>query len=140
MEGQDMIQSETRPTPIRTAGTSIFFDGAKSGKLMLQRCLECHQFNLTGYQFCSYCLNSTEWIASEGLGRINSFSIVTETSHPGFKELLPYVVAEVTLHEGPNLGLRLVVSNPESISIGQQVQMSFLNEGASEATPIWNVI
>lgn len=129
-----------RPTPIRTAGTSIFFDGAKSGKLMLQHCLKCHQFNLSGYQFCPNCFNPTEWITSEGLGRISTFSIVTETSHLGFEELLPYVVAEVTLHEGPTLSLRVVGCNPESVAIGQQVQMGFLNEGASEATPIWNVI
>ena len=140
VENQTMKKREVRPVPIRTEGTSAFFDSAKRGELILQHCRECNRFNLTGYLFCPYCLSATEWCHSEGLGRISSFSIVAESSHPGFKDLLPYAVAEVTLSEGPKLNLRIVGAKPENIFIGQQVNMDFLDEGGRESTPVWRVI
>ena len=135
-----MAQHEPRPVPIRTAGTSTFFDKAKCGELMLQRCKKCHEFNLSGHHYCPVCLSATEWRPSQGLGRINSFSIVRESSHAGFSDFLPYAVAEVTLSEGPVLNLRVVGCKPEDIFVGQRVKVDFLHDEPGESTPVWRVL
>ena len=137
---QTMTPQNTRPTPIRTEGTSTFFDAAKNGELLLKHCQECHQFNLTGHRFCPHCFSMTEWCPSKGIGRISSFSIVSESSHAGFKDLVPYTIAEVTLSEGPSLNLRVVGVKPENIFIGQQVKVDFLDSDVGETTPVWRSI
>ena len=135
-----MKQSEIRPLLIRTAGTTTFFDGAKRGELMLQHCQKCGQYNLSGYHFCPVCLSTIEWCHSDGSGQINSFSIVYESSHPGFKELLPYAVAEVTLSEGPILSLRVAGAEPGEVTTGQQVKVEFLDDERGESVPVWKVV
>jgi uncharacterized protein len=131
-----MKPKESRPLPIRTTGTSAFFDGAKNGTLMLQHCQSCRRINLSGHLYCPVCLAATEWRPSEGLGQIASFSIVRESSHAGFKRFLPYAVAEVTLSEGPTLKLRVVGGDPEKLYIGQQVKVDFLDDELGESTPV----
>ena len=135
-----MTRHEPKPLPIRTAETSTFFDKAKCGELMLQHCNNCNEFNLSGYRYCPSCFFATEWQPSEGLGRISSFAIVRESSHAGFRNFVPYAVAEVTLSEGPILNLRVVGCEPEDVFIGQRVKVDFVDDESGESTPVWRVL
>jgi uncharacterized OB-fold protein len=134
-----MPNDESKPVPISTHGTATFFKRAKRGELALQYCMKCNKWNLSGYKYCPFCLSLTEWRQSKGLGRISSFAIVRETSHIGFKSLLPYVIADVKLTEGPELKLRVKGCDPNKIFIGQKVRIDFVHSDSNETTPVWIV-
>jgi uncharacterized OB-fold protein len=131
-----MPRDEKRPTPIRTDGTADFFDAAKRGEFMLQHCGNCDQFSFTGYRYCPNCYAKTEWRHSDGIATVKSFAVVTESSHDGFKKLLPYAVATAVLGEGPTLSLRYD-GEAGNIAIGQNVKVAFQDNGPDEATPVW---
>ncbi len=135
-----MSQTESKPSPIRTEGTAAFFEGAKSGQLMIQFCSSCEGYNIYGHHFCPYCFSPTEWRPSVGLGKVRSFSIVHLCSHSGFKNELPYAVAEVELQEGPSLSLRVIGKDAIDIRIGQTLRVEFPDDGRNEMTPVWSTL
>jgi len=132
-----MSQTASKPVPIRTQGTEAFFDGAKRGQLMIQYCPACERYNLCGHYYCPYCLSPSEWRPSDGVGSVSSFVIVRHCTHPGFRDELPYAVAEVKLEEGPSLSLRVVGKDAIDIRIDQMLKIDFLDTGQSEITPVW---
>jgi uncharacterized OB-fold protein len=135
-----MSQTASKPSPIRTPGTNAFFDGAKRGQLMIQHCRSCERYNIYGHYYCPYCLSQSEWRPSVGVGKVSSFVIVRHCTHPGFKDELPYAVAEVQLEEGPSLSLRVVGKDAIDIRIDQMLKIDFLGAGNSEVTPVWATI
>ncbi|MDH3581638.1 MAG: OB-fold domain-containing protein [Hyphomicrobiales bacterium] len=135
-----MNQTERKPSPIRTEGTDVFFDGLNRGQLMIQFCRNCEQYNISGHHFCPCCFAQTQWRPSEGLGKVVSYSIVHLCTHTGFKSELPFAVAEVALREGPSLSLRVIGEDANNIRIGQELKVEILDDGRNEATPVWTTL
>ena len=93
---------------------------------MIQRCNSCgeHQFYPRGV--CSHCLSSElEWREASGKGTIYSYSVNHRAPHPGFADDLPFVLAIVELEEGPRMMTNIVVSDPDSVTIGMAVTVTF---------------
>ena len=75
---------------------------------------------------CPDCLESTlEWRESKGEGCIYSFSVVRQSYHPFFRNLVPYAVAYIDLDEGFRMLSNVVgVKDPvKDITVGQRVRL-----------------
>ena len=114
------------PLPRPYQDTAEYWAAAREHRIVIQRCNSCgeHQFYPRGG--CSHCLSSElEWREASGNGTIYSYSVNHRAPHPGFADDLPFVLAIVELEEGPRMMTNIVVSDPDSVTIGMAVTVTF---------------
>jgi uncharacterized protein len=88
--------------PVATDRDRPYWEGAKEGRLILQRCVTCGLYSSQPRVICPRCHgDSFEWHQVSGRGRIHSYTIVHQTTIPGFEDEVPYVVVHVQLNEEP---------------------------------------
>ena len=94
-----------KPLPEITPVNQPFWDGAKAGKLMMQKCRDCGTWVFCPRPVCGECASDKlEWIQVSGKGKIFSFTVIREVvgqALRGFAPDIPYVTAWVDLDEGP---------------------------------------
>lgn len=124
----------TRP-PRRTHETAQFWDGCAEGRLLLPKCNDCGELIWYPRLFCPFCAStSVAYTEVSGRGTVYSFTIMRRGSGP-FRDHAPYVLAYVELEEGPRLMTNIVGADPESVFVGQPVQVVFEPAGAGDAVP-----
>lgn len=95
--------------PITDSRSQEFFDAAKRGELLIQRCPACARFQFYPRRHCLHCGSlDVEWAKAAGTGTLHTFSVVHRTPNPEFAEETPYVFAIVELDEGVRLTTRIV--------------------------------
>lgn len=99
--------------------TKAFWDAADAGRLVLPRCRQCHRTHWYPRGICPHCLSTAlDWHESSGEGEIYSFSV-------NRMENKPYVLAYVTLREGPMMLSNVIGADPATLSIGTKVKVLF---------------
>lgn len=132
-----------KPIPQPSELTKPFWEGAKAGKLMLPRCMDCNRVHWYPRLICPHCHSmSIEWIEGSGEGRLHTFA-VQHRAFGGWAREVPFVTAYIDLNEGDRMltVLRGVDPNkPETIKIGCKVRVEF--EPATEEVhiPFWRVV
>jgi hypothetical protein len=110
------VEDETRP----------FWDAASEGRLLIQRCNACDQWQYYPRPFCKRCWSEdVEWAEASGKGTIYTFSIVRRNDLPPFGDRVPYVPAIIDLDEGPRMMSEVVDADLESVEVGQAVVVDF---------------
>lgn len=128
--------SEARVTePDWNPEIAPFRAAAERGQLLLKACLGCGGVHYYPRSICPFCFSDqTEWRESKGLGTVYSFSIQRRVPQE-------YVIAYVTLDEGPTMMTRLVeLQAPEHAFIGQRVEIVFLRSENGDALPVFRPI
>ena len=94
-----------KPLPEITPVNKPFWDGAKAGKLMMQKCQDCGTWVFCPRPVCGDCASDRlDWVQVGGKGKIFCFTVVREVvgqALRGFAPDIPYVTAWVDLDEGP---------------------------------------
>ena len=123
------------PAPEVTPETKPFWDATAEGRLVLPKCTSCGFVIWYPRQFCPEChSHEVEWIDAAGTGTIYSFSI-TRRGQGAYAKAAPYVLAYVELEEGPRMMTNIVDCDPETLQIGQAVEVVFHDTGAGNALP-----
>jgi len=112
------------PLPAIDADTQPFWDAARRGELLIQRCTECDKRQFYPRFRCVRCGGAVEWIRASGEGRVYTYTVVHRAAHEAFARLVPYVVALVDLVEGPRMMTRVRVA-PDAVRIGLGVRVAF---------------
>jgi uncharacterized OB-fold protein/acyl dehydratase len=114
------VEAPLRPRPAITHDIAFFFEGARQGQLLIQRCAECGQLRHPPRPACASC-GSFEWdtVTSSGRGTVYSFVVVHHPQIPGFDYPLPIAVVE--LEEGTRLVADLIGIDPADVHIGMPV-------------------
>lgn len=111
--------------PQRTLETCPFWDGCAEGRLVLPRCRSCSTLIWYPRRFCPSCASTdVAWEAVSGRGAIYSFTVMRNGTG-AYRSAAPYVLAYVELDEGPRMLTNIVGVDPESVAIGQAVQVTF---------------
>jgi uncharacterized OB-fold protein len=119
------VSSEGRPLPRRTPTSAAYFDAAREGRLVLQRCPR-DGFFFYPRSRCPECLGDDwSWEALSGRGTLYSFTVDRVGHDPAQRSRLPLIVAAVDLEEGPRLTTNLVGCTPEEVEIGMPVAVEF---------------
>jgi uncharacterized OB-fold protein/acyl dehydratase len=118
-------EAALRPRPAISQDTEFFWEGAKRGELLIQRCSSCGKLRHPPGPMCPVC-NSTEWdtVRATGRGKVHSFVVYHYPVVPPFEA--PYVVALVALEEGIRLVSNLIEVAREDVRIGQPVEVRFV--------------
>jgi uncharacterized OB-fold protein len=125
------IETRLAAQPARTSESDAFWNAARDGKLMLGRCRACGEMHYYPRSICPHCFsNDTELKAASGRGRIYSFSIMRRAE-------TPYVIAYVTLAEGPTMMTNIVKCDSDALAIGQPVRLLFQAAEGGEALAVF---
>jgi uncharacterized protein len=110
------IEDETRP----------FWDAAKAGQLMIAKCGSCGKVHYYPRPMCPHCWSEgVTLIPASGKGTLYTWSTVFMNDLPPFKEMLPYVAAQVDLEEGVRVTTNIIDYDPKDLAIGMPVTLAF---------------
>jgi hypothetical protein len=128
------MSATAKAIPVPTDRDRPYWDGAREGKLVLQRCSNCQLYSSRPRVICPKCHGSEfEWSPVSGRGIIHSYGIARQTTAPGFGDELPYVVVHVQIEEEPTcyMSTNLLVDEDEydTLDIGLEVVVEFEDRG-----------
>ncbi|MCZ4314819.1 OB-fold domain-containing protein [Comamonadaceae bacterium G21597-S1] len=127
-----MNATEPLPSVDADAASQPFFDAAREGRLVVQRCTACQTLQL-GNVICDHCFaRQFEWIAASGRATVHSFVVMHLSYHRSFEA--PYCGAIAELEEGPRLPVYL--ADQVRPRIGQKVTLRFAASEAGTAVPV----
>jgi uncharacterized protein len=121
-----MAAPGVKPVPVPTKETQPYWDGCKQHELRVQKCAACGHHQFYPRLYCTTCMSDrVEWVKTSGRAKILSYTIIYRPVTQAFAGNVPYVVALVTLDEGPQMMTNIVGCEPEKVHIGMPVQVTF---------------
>jgi uncharacterized OB-fold protein len=128
-----------KPLPEMTPINQPFWDGAKAGKLVMQKCKDCGSWIFCPRPICVECnSDKLEWVEVSGRGKVFSFTVIREVvgqALRGFAPDIPYVTAWIDLEEGPRFCSNIVQCPIENVKIGMDVAVVFDDTGDGITLP-----
>jgi uncharacterized OB-fold protein len=124
------------PAPFVLPEVKPFWDATAEGRLVLPKCTECGTFIWFPRPFCPECAStSVEWVQASGKGTVYSYTVNRRgvADMAAYREAGVYVLAYVELEEGPRIMTNIVDCDPDSVRIGQQVELVFHDTGQGTA-------
>jgi uncharacterized OB-fold protein len=114
-----MAESRKIPSPIVNIETQAFWDAARESRFVVPVCIACGKAHWYPRAICPFCAgDKIEWRAASGRGVIYTFSIMRRAKEP-------YVIAYVTLAEGPTMMTNIVDCDFDALRVGLPVRMTF---------------
>lgn len=131
-----MTENEIRPFTAASFNTYL-----GEHKLMGSRCTECGNLYLPPRAICPSCYSDTmEWAELGGSGKLAAFTSISIAPsfmvEAGYGRDNPYVSGVVELDEGVKISARILdvdSAHPETIQVGQPLQVAFLEQGDGKA-------
>ena len=127
-----MTAADPRPLPLPDEVSQFFWDGARDGRLLVQRCRQCSRLQYPPDVACVHC-QSVELVPEQvsGRGQLWSYTVVERLFHAGFADALPYVVGLVELDEQEGLRLltNVVDASPDQLRVGLHLEVTFEDRG-----------
>lgn len=125
MTQESRAREPRRPRPSPTPETIHFWEGARAGELLLQRCRACARAYFPPRPFCPRCASrDVEVFRASGRATLYSY-VIHERPVPGFTP--PYAIAVVALEEGPRMMTNLidVAQTPEALVLDMPLEVVF---------------
>lgn len=119
------------PAPTPSPETAPFWEAAAKGKLLVKHCAACGRAHHYPRPHCPFCgSDRTEWKDSAGRGVIYSYSVMRRATPP-------YVIAYVTLDEGPTMMTNLVDCDFDGLRVGQPVRVVWTPTDGGPPVPMF---
>lgn len=111
-------------------GSDAFFDAARDGRLLIQRCDDCNEYQFYPRQVCVHCDSANvSWAEASGRGTVHTFTVIHQQGMPGWRDETPFVAAIIDLEEGARMTSNVVDVAPSDVRIGMPVTVTFVDEG-----------
>jgi len=119
------------PSPFAMAETQPFWDAARQGRFMIPICTACDRTHWYPRAICPFCASDkVRWRDASGRGTIYTFSVMRRVKEP-------YIIAHVTLAEGPTMLTNIVDCDAETLRIGQPVTIVFKQAENGQPVPMF---
>jgi uncharacterized OB-fold protein len=138
MEQPKLMDARGKPLPEITAQTRPFWDAAKAGKLVMQKCGRCGTLNFFPKPWCIECgSRELAWTEVRPQGSVYSYTVAYKVmmNFPGWKDDLPLVMCIIDLDDGARMYGQLTGCAPEKVCIGMRVAAYFEDVSAEAAIP-----
>jgi hypothetical protein len=120
------MDATTGIPPAVTEETAVFWEAAKQGRLLVERCSACGADSFPPRGMCRSCRGrSMDPVEITGRGVVYSFTVNHQRWLPGLE--VPYAVVLVDFpdHPGVRVAGRLRGCPPEDTAIGMEVEVGF---------------
>ncbi len=125
-----------KPLPTISGETKPYWDSARRGQLMIQKCDSCAEYQFYPRGICANCWsNDIKWHQASGKGTVWTFTVTYQNRTPGFAEDVPYVLALVELEEGVRMFTNIVECEPRHVKIGMAVEVTFVQANDQISIP-----
>ena len=115
------------PLPVPTPDNREFYEAARRGELVFQRCAACGRFRHYPRPICPSCLSREySWERVSGRGSVFTWTIVRGPTLPAFEHKVPYNVVDVLLEEGVHFVAEVLDCPPDAIHAGLAVVATFV--------------
>jgi uncharacterized protein len=121
------------PAPVPTPDTQEFWDAAAQGRFLIRRCKQCGKAHWYPRPNCPFCWGETAWVEASGRGVIYAYSVMRRAPEP-------YVIAYVTLEEGPTMLTNIVESEFDALAIGRPVRLRFSATEGGPPAPTFMIV
>lgn len=129
----------TRPAPLVTDDSAVFWDEAAEGLLVAQRCAECGRLRHPPRPMCPGCSSlEVDVVELSGLGTIYSYAILHHPQHPAFE--YPVLGVLVDLDEGVRMLSNITGVSKDDVRIGMRVQAHFVATADGPQIPVFRSI
>jgi uncharacterized OB-fold protein len=126
-----IIERRKLAAPVVTTESEAFFDAAREGRFAIPVCAACGKAHWYPRAICPFCSSDeVEWRDASGRGTIYSFSVMRRVKEP-------YVIAHVTLAEGPTMLTNIVDCDLDTVHIGQAVTVVFQDTENGPPAPLF---
>ena len=126
-----MAEMRKIPAPIISSENHAFFDAARQGRFMIPVCAACDRAHWYPRAICPFCASDKlEWREASGKGTIYTFSVMRRVKEP-------YIIAHVTLAEGPTMLTNIVGCDAADVRIGQAVTIVFQDTDNGPPVPMF---
>jgi uncharacterized protein len=134
-----------KPLPLPDDRSEGFWQAAAEHVLALQRCDSCGRFAHPPVVVCPRCLSveaAFTFVPVDGQGRLATWTVMRDAFLPGFKEDIPWIIAEVELDEpaGVRLLARLQADVDTPLAIGLPVETVFEDVAPGVALPVLRLV
>jgi uncharacterized OB-fold protein len=130
----DVLITRTIPSPVVTTEAQTFWNAARENRFMVPICSACGKAHWYPRAICPFCASDKmEWREGSGRGTIYTFSIMRRVKEP-------YVIAYVTLDEGPTMLTNIVDCDFEALRIGQAVGVIFKETENGPPVPMFKPV
>jgi uncharacterized protein len=125
-----------RPAPVVTEDNRLYWDAAREGRLVAQRCGGCSRLRHPPRPMCPHCHSlQFDVIDLAGDGVVYSYAILHHPRNPAFE--YPVVAALIDLVEGVRVLSNLVEIDPGDVAIGIAVTVDFQPTRDGGAVPVF---
>jgi uncharacterized protein len=129
-----------RALPAPDNASRHYWQSAAEGKLVLQHCLSCDEFQFYPRALCAACAGETEWVEASGRGTLYTFTVIRQNRAEAFVRLSPYVVGIVELDEGVRMMSNIVDCELDRLEVGMAVEVLFLKAADDVGLPFWRPV
>ena len=120
------MSTYTKPLPTITDENREFWEGAKRGKLRMQKCEDCGHIRFPISHVCPKCLSyNFQWTDLSGRGEVFSYVVFYQLYNKAFEEDIPYNVAMIQLEEGPRMYSNVVGVDNDAVKVGDKLEVTF---------------
>jgi uncharacterized OB-fold protein len=128
-----LFASRKLAPPVITAEGKTFFDAARQGRFLIPVCTACDRPHWYPRAICPFCASDKmEWRVASGKGTIYTFSVMRRVKEP-------YIIAHVTLAEGPTMLTNIVACDAGDVRIGQEVAVVFQDTDNGAPVPMFKL-
>ncbi|MGZ8196795.1 MAG: Zn-ribbon domain-containing OB-fold protein [Burkholderiales bacterium] len=115
-----------KPLPTLTEENRPFWEGAREGRLVMQKCGACGHIRYPISHVCPDCLSyEFEWTPLSGRGEVFSYVVFYQLYNKAFADDIPYNVALIQLDEGPRMMSNIVGADNDAVKVGDKVEAAF---------------
>ena len=132
---RDTLSARALPAPDNAA--LHYWQSAADGTLVLQRCVDCGQFQFYPRALCAACGGETEWVDATGRGTLYTFTIIRQNRSEAFVRLSPYAVGIVELDEGVRMMSNIVECDLDRLEVGMALEVLLLKAADDVGLPFW---
>ena len=135
--------AQARPLPVPDEASQPWFDAAREGRLLLQRCNTCGAYRYPLWPRCNACWETTwSWTDASGRGTLFSWGRIHRVYDPSMQDEVPYLIAIVELAEGPRLQTRLVGTEPPAppLRCDMNLELAFETFGGDVPVPVFRPV
>lgn len=120
------------------AWSEPYWSAALEHRLVFAQCRSCKTFHYPAIPFCGTCLTQgVDWVESDGVATLYSFTIVRHGVTPDLLGSTPYVIAVVDIDDAPGVRMltNVVDCDFDALEIGTKFKVFWHDASDSVTIP-----